>query len=235
MPQQFVHGSDFHYRADPANNVEINSVVARWCWSYPNAIRTYTGDVTSNGTSAEYELAVPRLTTTAPAGLIVCPGNHDEEWAGNFYNPFARRRFEKAFNVNSWPQLVIPCAGVVIIALDSVCHTLSPLDFACGKIGSSQRQALDGLLTHYEAWTRVVMLHHHPWDRGFGHYLIDARQFLEVCRNRVDLLLFGHNHVREAYADIQGIRYALAAGKAADADSSWLVNMDGNRITYEGI
>ena len=107
---------------------------------------------------------------------------------------------------------------VVLIRLDSNCEGWN-WALACGKVGWYQRWVLSNLLDQYQGYTRIVALHHHPFDRGLGHKMLDAKKFMDVVKGRCEVLCFGHKHRFErCYKQEQeyNIRYILAAGAFFD-------------------
>lgn len=122
-----------------------------------------------------------------------------------------------------------------------------------GCLGLAQIAALSRLLDRPEVRARkvVVYLHHHPFldafavrpDVGDGHYLAhllgwntrrfrrlkDAYSLMQTLRDRVDILLFGHQHFGLDYS-AEGQRYGI--GLALDGSSSTCTQMDTDRMRY---
>jgi predicted phosphodiesterase len=136
----------------------------------------------------------------------------------------------------------IPEDKVWLIGLDSSRKELGFFTrfFAEGEIGGEQLDALDAALSKIQPKntlrneTVVVYLHHNPFIDGYmarpdigdtqflsrwvkwkvRHWLRlkDASSFLDVVRDRIDVLLFGHQHNHLDYgsqARSYGIRLAL--------------------------
>lgn len=145
----------------------------------------------------------------------------------------------------------------LFIGLDSSAAELGPISglFAEGHLGSEQLTRLDAILQRVRQETPrpriVVYLHHHPFidgyvvrpDIGDSHFLNrmttwytrsfrrlkDACSFVEILRDRVDLLLFGHQHYglnHRAEAERYGI------GLALDASSSTCTAMYSQRMRF---
>jgi len=233
MIMQFIPMSDTHFHEDSVKNTDMDTEFIRLDILFPDVRKIISGDITHNGYALEYAYAANRIKETD----IVCPGNHDECTKGSWYNFLARWRFEKTFHITKWPHITtFESEKIIIITLDSVCHTINPLDFACGKIGYWQLKRLDNILTKYQGWFILVAFHHHPWY----HYnptmkLIDADQLLAVCKNRVDVFSFGHKHEKRLYQNKDGIRFAFALGKASEPLSKWLFTISGKDILYKEI
>ncbi len=122
-----------------------------------------------------------------------------------------------------------------------------------GFLGSNQIAALNTLLDTPAVRQRkvVVYLHHHPFfdafavraDVGDGGYfshlfgwntrrlrrLKDAYSLMQCLRDRVDILLFGHQHFGLDYS-AEGQRYGIPL--ALDGSSSTATQMDTDRIRY---
>ena len=146
----------------------------------------------------------------------------------------------------------------VFIGLDSCAAELRYMEswFAEGRIGKTQLSALNEMLAEEEKDRRkekkiILYLHHHPFTYAStvrpGYYdphwrfhliqrftqrfrrLIDAYSLLQIIRDRVDVLLFGHRHFGlDCSVDSQ--RYGMAIG--LDASSSTCTRMDTNRMRY---
>jgi 3',5'-cyclic AMP phosphodiesterase CpdA len=125
-----------------------------------------------------------------------------------------------------------------------------------GCLGQAQIAALNVLLDQPAVRQRkvVVYLHHHPFYDAFvvradvadQHYLShllgwntrrlrrlkDAYSLLQVLRDRVDVLLFGHQHFGLDYS-AEAQRYGI--GLALDASSSTATQMDTDRMRYRVI
>jgi len=125
--------------------------------------------------------------------------------------------------------------------------------FAEGNLGAAQIEKLSALLDTDKVRKRfvVIYLHHHPFfdsyivrpDVGDGHYLShlfgwntrrfrrlkDAYSLMQCIRDRVDLLLFGHQHFGLDYS-AESQRYGIP--QAFDASSSTCTQMDTDRMRY---
>lgn len=125
--------------------------------------------------------------------------------------------------------------------------------FAEGNLGWPQLAALSTMLDRPDVREKfvVVYLHHHPFfdayvaapDVSDGHYfshlfnwntrrfrrLKDAYSLLQCLRDRVDLLLFGHQHYGFDYS-AEGQRYGIRI--ALDGSSSTCTEMDTDRMRY---
>ena len=148
--------------------------------------------------------------------------------------------------------------GVALIGLDSNEAEMSFWErwAAEGNLGDAQITALNALLDRPDVRQRkvVLYLHHHPFfdaftvraDVGDGGYfshlfgwntrrfrrLKDAYSLMQCIRDRVDILLFGHQHFGLDYS-AEGQRYGIPL--ALDGSSSTAVQMDTDRMRYRVI
>jgi hypothetical protein len=80
-------------------------------------------------------------------------------------------------------------------------------------VKDEQRQYLAAILASPGAAgiPKLVYLHHHPFERGFGLELIDSVKFLDCIANRVDVLCFGHRHEQRILGALHGVPHVVAA------------------------
>jgi 3',5'-cyclic AMP phosphodiesterase CpdA len=168
-----------------------------------------TGDLVNISLPAEFVQAALWLRELGdPAWITVIPGNHDayvkvkwrEAWAHwsaymsgdepatstreDDVFPFLRRRGE-----------------VALVGMSTAIAT--PPTFATGRLGKRQLRALGGVLEQldsdgYGGACRVVLLHHPPVATmtDYRRRLVDGDEFAAALRRqRVDLVLCGHQHV----------------------------------------
>ncbi len=85
-----------------------------------------------------------------------------------------------------------------------------------GELGKKQTDKLAKLMVSKRVKAcakKVVYLHHHPFDPELFHHLKDAPALGRAIRgNRVDLLLFGHNHDGLVWNEEWGIPRCYDAG-----------------------
>lgn len=176
----------------------------------------------------------------------------DPAMARNFRDHFAAYIY--ADQAAEFPVLTLidDCA---LIGLDSNEAELGWPErwFAEGCLGVGQISKLSALLDRTEVRDRFVVLylHHHPFfdayvvrpDVGDGHFfshlfgwntrrfrrLKDAYSLLQCIRDRVDLLLFGHQHFGLDYS-AESQRYGIP--RAFDASSSTCTQMHTDRMRY---
>jgi len=232
---RLLHIGDVHLRARSRakENQRFARIMRRVMRSYAGAdkpILVFTGDITDNGSEAEYAHALEILAPVRAAGfeMLITPGNHDVGPLGNTFSTSRQNNFQRhllgdllgiraAKTTQDKMHELFPfmheCGDCHLIGLDSA-HAEGHL--ANGTLGDRQREALDRLLI---ATTKpvVVLLHHHPFVRGRAMALTDRDALMTSLRGRVCALLFGHKHVAEIWRDDErwGIPLIVAAGKTS--------------------
>lgn len=115
--------------------------------------------------------------------------------------------------------------------------------FASGKLGEDQISNTLKILKKYEDRSEqkvILYLHHHPFDIKGGfihrhvHSLVDGEDFLKKISGRVDLLLFGHEHIHIDFSETHwstdyNISKILCSGKSTGGERA----KEGT-INYEG-
>lgn len=164
-----------------------------------------TGDLTHLGTRREFQEAAAWLPRVGPPERVtLVPGNHDayvaESWQGTFalwadYMGSDGSR-EACDGASIFPSLRIR-DGIALIGVSTAVPSAPWL--ATGRIGSTQMQALPGLLreTGAAGLFRVLLLHHPPvpgiiqWRKR----LTDAPALAAlIAEQGVELVLYGHGH-----------------------------------------
>ena len=176
----------------------------------------------------------------------------DPQWAQLFRDTFSVYIFGQ--QAKQFPVLTLTddCA---LIGLDSNEAEMGLLDrlFAEGWLGDRQISALNTMLDRPDVRQRkvVLYLHHHPFfdafavradvgDHGYLSHafgwntrrfrrLKDAYTLMQCIRDRVDVMLFGHQHYGLDYS-AEGQRYGVRM--ALDASSSTCTQMDTDRMRY---
>jgi 3',5'-cyclic-AMP phosphodiesterase len=151
-------------------------------------VTVVSGDLTTDGFKAEYEMARAYVDRIECSDTIVIPGNHDSRNVGYVH-------FEELFGTRS-PEL--HKGGVSIVAVDS-----SEPDLDYGQIGRNRYHRIEEQFAR-PADLRVFVLHHHllpvPGTGRERNIVYDAGDLLEVLlRSRVNLVLCGHKHVPHAW------------------------------------
>lgn len=214
---RLLHLGDLHLRARArARENRRFAIVVRWildrCGGGTKPVLVFTGDITDNGNAAEFRQATALLRPLVDAGftLLMTPGNHDVGPLGNtFYRShqveFQRRMLGDLLGHSAarttqnrmgelYPS-VHEVGGCTLIGVDSA-HSEEFL--AGGRVGKAQLEALDKALEQASGPT-VVYVHHHPFMRGRAMAMVDREAFMQCCRGRVTVLLFGHRHVPQVW------------------------------------
>jgi len=147
-----------------------------------------SGDLTTDGFKAEYDLAREYLDRIDCDELIVVPGNHDSRNVGYVH-------FEDLFGSRT---RTVHELGVSIVALDS-----SEPDLDYGQIGRNSYPYIEEAFSQ-PADLRLFVIHHHllpvPGTGRERNIVYDAGDLLEVLvRSGVHLVLCGHKHVPYAW------------------------------------
>ncbi len=236
-----LHLSDLHVqaRADHPHNRRLGGLVARIVADYRavQPIVIITGDLVDDGERAQYRELLRLLRPIKDAGLkiLAAPGNHDCGPMGNSYLASARVEYQRhvvadlmgigvadtASDVmaNLYP-MVHRIDGITYVGLDSVVGMIGGgMHFARGAVGAPQLAKLRTIIDYdHGRQPIVVYLHHHPFDRNFTMALRDSAELMAVLANRVDLLLFGHEHRVDVWPGphrpiLHGIRGIIASGQ----------------------
>jgi 3',5'-cyclic AMP phosphodiesterase CpdA len=223
---RLIHLSDPHigYRqcAKRFRSV-VSNIVARE--KAEGTIIIITGDLVEDifhNDNLEDALEVVGILKKAGFKVLICPGNHD---CGNGWvnTRGAAEKFMQAFDL-SFPRVDI-IEDTAFIGLDSNVEELHWYDrfFADGEIGKEQLQKLDEIINRpeFQDKTKVVYLHHHPIDMIPFHKLKDHKEFGSIIRNKVDVVLYGHNHAGKNHSGTWGIKIMLDGGSSTGKRMLW--------------
>jgi hypothetical protein len=84
--------------------------------------------------------------------------------------------------------------------------------------------------------TKFLLFHHHPFMRNDPFMeLRDARKLWPIVYGRLDVMLFGHRHVSEMWADKGGVRFVLAADNSPGKAYAREVSVSQGDITVRDI
>lgn len=213
VTKTLIHLSDLHIGNSKKEDRNTKTIFNRIAKSYPMVPVLITGDLTDSATVGQYKstrVLLKKLAKTNPTLLV--PGNHDyalkgvilrtgswQEWTkylgtpfgwGNDYTPWMGPECEPIGidGVGVWKD-----GPLVYFGVDSG----DPEDeqvTARGWISPELAQGLAASLEIYRGKTRVVMVHHHPFEHGVFMKMKGATRFLVALRNNSELLLFGHKH-----------------------------------------
>jgi 3',5'-cyclic AMP phosphodiesterase CpdA len=168
-----------------------------------------TGDLTNIARREEFENARAWLEELGPPEKVTAiPGNHDA------YVPGAHRRYSRLWapwmtdDAEFVGRALFPFMrrknGVALIGVSSA--VASAPFMAIGRVGEEQTRRLRKLLdeARIEGLFRVVLIHHPPKlvnPRNQWRNLTDGRRFRRAIeRSGAELILHGHDHIREMTA-----------------------------------
>jgi 3',5'-cyclic AMP phosphodiesterase CpdA len=227
-----IHLSDLHIHESNAepDNRNAKVTVKYLCDRFKDAPKdkTYvvlTGDNVDDGSSKQYlQLKANVLEPLSKTfTLLVAPGNHDYAYMGwHSDEKETPERFRNCIRsyVNSveYPSVVANHKEkALFVGLDSG-DPLNMEFIAEGVVGDEQRKALAKCLgdPQYDGYFKAVYLHHHPFLRSIGMALHDSEELLRVISGSVNLVLFGHKHVTEAFFQRYRVPVMLASGKVTE-------------------
>jgi 3',5'-cyclic AMP phosphodiesterase CpdA len=201
---KIIHLSDLHIGHEDCGE-RFHTITGNLCSRMLPAedyIIVITGDITDNGNDpGQREEAASSLRELENRGyrILAVPGNHDYG-TGTMGNIKNVKVFKETFFKDpdiSYPKTDI-INNILFIGLDSTAEELNWHDriFAQGELGREQLDRLEKILNIPEinSMTKVVYLHHHPFDFKFGRQLKDSEDLKKIISNRINILLFGHYH-----------------------------------------
>jgi len=228
----------------------------------PNYAIMITGDLINDAgdKDAHHEVRamIDTLSPRFAKRVFLCPGNHDygNFWGGhpNFIANF-RQVFEPYLQGSGHidPAAYLPedmpyhspfpivdiIGDIALIGLDTTADELKDgySLWAEGRMGKRQCKALDKLLALPQLSGKriVIYFHHHPYHAGnYLNRFKDADDFRDVIRNRVHVLLFGHNHaytICSSDSQQDGVAMALEGGKTTEEMRFRILDLDNLRFT----
>jgi hypothetical protein len=215
---EIFHVSDLHFGKSSAQNHKARLLLEKIKQQFPftensNRYLLVTGDITDGGKTAQYKLAKDALSPFK-GRVFVAPGNHDYGgFFGTDYSEESAKYFDDRFAESlgfTHPffdkkvfrrQLKDGSDGrpFLIIGLNS-CSKEGWLDGAQGEVGKQQREQLGGILEKYDQQIpKLLFLHHVPnkeADWAFVMTLRDWQQLMEIVKDRIDVLAFGHQGLK---------------------------------------
>jgi len=222
-----AHLSDLHFgRTD---GKVVDALLADLHCHRPDIV-IISGDLTQRARTHQFAEARAFLSRV-PAPTLVVPGNHD---LYPLYRPLARLfRPRDKFHRNLPGHDALPVwkdETLVAIGLDST----RSLRWKSGALKESHLDHLELTLAQApENATRVVFLHHPPWEAPSGH------PYEVLVTHGIDLVLSGHvHHARvELVNGIHGGSLVLVQASTAcstrlreDSNGYCLVRLDGDHM-----
>lgn len=149
-------------------------------------IIVHTGDITDHGVLSDYEFAIEKIEML-DSKIFLAPGNHDERNYGH----------------SIFREMIGPLDSIKKIR-DAIFFIMnSPIpDRDDGRMGRRRQNYLESNLRRIpDNRIKIIVFHHHlvpvPYAGRERNLLDDAGDVLEtVLKNRVNLVLMGHRHVR---------------------------------------
>ena len=245
--QKIIHISDLHIGKsdDEAENLTriSNSLVEKYKNEKDNVSIVITGDLVDDGQKKQnnHAKACMKNMTKTFGNIMYLPGNHDYGWNGNYAKARKFKHFKSTFyglkNI-SFPIIEDTWGGNIFIGLNSMYAEHDGIDgiLADGELGVKQLEILSSVLDKTDdrnTNTKVIVaLHHHPFifpgthktmkiAEKIGFWLKDGEAFMRIISDRVDVLLFGHQHdhlnfSKTALSGKYKIPTILSCGKTTD-------------------
>lgn len=241
--QKVIHLSDLHVgKNDKQSRKRWRAITNYIHDTHPGVPVLITGDITDNGRVTEYETAqawISELGVFNP--VLMVPGNHDYAFKGTF--PF----HSKGTNLQRWyeycgtpvgfgqrsgiPNLWMPSEpvwegyGCFQINDKLMAFYVDSGDperrkrCATGWISAGMCATLARELPLYDNFTRIVMVHHHPFNHTYHKGLEGWYPFMNVLDGNCELLLFGHDHkggiwrteYLQEYMEWRDLQFAVAS------------------------
>jgi 3',5'-cyclic AMP phosphodiesterase CpdA len=236
---RIIHLSDLHIRSrknrDENRNAAalVGEIIERYkSEAKDKTVIVMTGDLVDDGKSAQYRQFRRIVLEPLEARFTVLPvpGNHDYAFWGNVFNHRAPNYFNRYVRPipdypDAWIDTLEPVneRKMVFIGVDSA-DRHDKVAFADGIVDEKQRDFVKTTLAdaQYANHFKVLYVHHHPFQRDWFMAFHQASEFLNVVKRKVDLLLFGHKHVHEAFFGRYDIPAMLASGKVTKAQGDGL-------------
>lgn len=240
---RLFHISDLHIHKNPADNSAVEKSIKLIAEKYQNHKIIITGDITDDGSALQMEEA-KRILKPIADRIYLCAGNHDYGYLGLCYQEVALNRFLSM--TRDLGVCLYACKGIafkidvdanlMLISADSNRQSdkyFGLNDFACGEFGASQLACLSNLLAmpQYRGYNKILFFHHHPiYHTDPTMRLLDADKLIDVIRQKVEVILFGHKHEMASWKyEISGVR-AFAAPALCESPLAWEITTDGHKI-----
>ena len=230
---RIIHVSDIHMRSSKYRTENRNakglvkSIIDRFgSHDKKKSFIVMTGDLVDDGKSKQYKLLQNDVINPLEKNfnILAVAGNHDYASWGNIFKKKAVGRFDQY--VRKIPPFPEPFVDesieanerkILFIGVDSA----DPYDkvfFADGIVYEKQCDRVKAILNDkkYKDYFKVLYVHHHPFLRKWFVAFQHATEFLDVIKNRANLLLFGHKHEHESFFGRYGIHSMLASGKVTE-------------------
>ena len=236
---KIIHISDLHHPKFNKAEKLIGKIIEHYQNIDIKPIVIISGDLVNTVDEKCYSEIKGILQKLKSAGfdLLLCPGNHDLKLKGSLSSITDKQRklFRDSFfdllpksssvsnDLYHYP-LVNKYENHYFIGLDS---NTSGKRTAKGLIGTKQLNLLENLLseikTENENAKIILYLHHFPFGMNklasWWFLLRDGNKLLEVIKNKVNVVLFGHIHCTHRFTEEEkkfNIDFIQLNGKTLD-------------------
>ncbi len=249
---KFIHISDLHFHRHEGDNEDVTIMLQYIKQQYPNHNLIVTGDIVDDGHEVQYDQAYEALKPFL-GNVFIAPGNHDFGAAGNFYSRERAERFDNKLSIplqqgGTFTGDFTPVVNlimdehdyekVMLIALDTNLETKNAFDFACGEVGDGQLSFLNSILSEpiLADRTKILFFHHHPFIHNNPFMeLKDAQELFRTIYNKIDILCFGHKHVKGIWENRSGIKHILSSENSPGKDWAREIDISQRVITIKDI
>jgi predicted MPP superfamily phosphohydrolase len=226
--------SDLHIGRTSKELNNTNKIVNSIGTLYKNIPVIITGDLTHSATKGQFKKMrdiLRRLAKTNP--ILTAPGNHDYAWYGIVFRQSGWENWVKylssplGWGIDEYYWMgkdyepegveglgVFKHGSCIFFGIDSG-DPDNKENTARGYISTKLANALKESLKQYEGNTRIVFLHHHPFDDDYFTALNGHKKLLEAVKNNCELLLFGHEHKYGIWFDYKGVPLIVSSHKCS--------------------
>jgi predicted MPP superfamily phosphohydrolase len=235
---KLIHLSDLHIGNSKKELKNTNKIVKSIGTSYKGVPVIITGDLAHSATKKQFKTVRSILNNLAKTNpILAVPGNHDYSWNGIVWRPKGWEHWVKYLGstlgwgtdkkhwmgVENEPEGidglgVVKHKSCVYFGVDSG-DPNGKVGCAKGLISTKLANALNDSLKKYEGKTRIVFLHHHPFEHEFLTALKGYKKLLKAVKNNCELLLFGHEHKYGIWWNHKGVPLIVSSHKSSLAMS----------------
>lgn len=229
---KIIHMSDLHVGHDDLGE-RFEAIIMNLIFEKGDKAEEYvvliTGDLVDDANNPELNKKVKFCLKLLEDGgfknILVIPGNHDYGTGSH-----ADKKFVKIFKETYYgKEITYPKKDIIndvaFIGLDSTAEELHWYDelWAQGELGERQLSELNKILREEDiksCKSRVIYMHHHPFDPWPLHQLKDSDNLKKVLLGvmedgiSIDAMLYGHNHSGKVHNGKWGIPRCYDAGTA---------------------
>ena len=245
-----IHLSDIHIGRGKIELERAKQIFQKISEIYPGCPVLITGDITDSATRGQFKLTRSLLDGLAESNpILVVPGNHDYAWKGTIHRKNSWKNWvrylgtplgwgteethwmepsnepEGVDGLGIWRHGKIAFFGVDSGDPDDHEHT------ARGWISPELAAGLNKSLADNNDYTRVVLVHHHPFMHGTFMKMAGAERFLAALRNNCEVLLFGHKHQYGIWWRREQIPLVIASHKSTNVKGLDMTTGDRPAIT----